>query len=123
MNNQVCIVLKEVVEKHWDLEADQALQVTLAVAGADKPVRYVVVITDFEAISLTLYRLVSSHVAPRSIIILLLLESTKAIYCLIRLEFLNYFCFPNDKGVYELGERVFPDFHHHPLIEFIKFRG
>ena len=110
-------------KKHWDLEADRTLQVTLAVGSVDKPARYVVVISEFGTPRLTLYKLVSADVAPAGIIILLLLAGTQAIHRLIRPEFRNYFCFPNDKGVLKLDERVLPDFHHYPLIEFIESRG
>ena len=87
------------MEEHWDLEADRALQVSLAMGGANKPARYVVVFSDFGTPRFTLYELVSADVAPRVIIILLLLAGSQAIYCSICWEFCNYLCFPNDKNV------------------------
>ena len=123
MDDKVCIVSPDVVEKHWDLIADRALHVTLAVCAADKPARYVVLVSDFKALCLTLYKLVSADIATADIFLLLLLAGTLAIHCLIRPEFINYLRFPNDTGVYELDERVLPDFHHYPLIEFIESRG
>ena len=95
----MCIVATEVVEEHRDFEAYWTLQVTLAVGSADKPARNVVVVSDFGALSLTFYKLVSANVSPRGIIIFLLLASTQAIHRSIRPEFRNYLCFPNYKGV------------------------
>ena len=83
MDDQVRIVATKVVEEHWGLKVDQALQVTLAVGGADKPAPDVVVVSDFGALSLTFYKLVSADVALRGIIILLFLVSTQAIHRLI----------------------------------------
>ena len=80
----VCIVSTEFVEEHRDLEADRVLQVTLAVGGAYKPARYVVVVANFGTPPLALYELVSADVAPGGIIILLLLASTWAIHRSIR---------------------------------------
>ena len=54
VDDKVCIVSTEVMEEHWDLEADRALQVTLAVGGADKLARYAVVVSKFRTLSLTL---------------------------------------------------------------------
>ena len=45
------------MEELWDLEADRALQVTLAMGGADKAAGYVVVVSNFGTPRLTLYKL------------------------------------------------------------------
>ena len=74
------IVTTEVVEKHWNLEADQALQVTMAVSSADKRASNVVVVTDFRALRLTLYTLVTADVESSGIIILLFRAGTKALH-------------------------------------------
>ena len=90
------IVATEVVEKHWDLETDWALQVTLAVGSADKPARDVVVVTDLGTLRFTFYKLVTAYVAPRGIIIFLLLAVTEALHRLIRPENRNNLHFPHD---------------------------
>ena len=77
------IVATKVVEKHWDLEADRALQITLTVCGADKRARDVVVVTDFGTLRFPFYELVTADVAPRFIIIFLMLTGTKAFHCSI----------------------------------------
>ena len=53
--------------------------------GADKPPRDMVVVTDFGTLCLTFYKLMTTDVAPRCIIIFLLLAGTEALYCPIRL--------------------------------------
>ena len=47
MDDKVRMIATEVVKEHWTFEADRALQVTLAVRGADKPARDVVVVMNF----------------------------------------------------------------------------
>ena len=111
------------MKENWDLEANLALQISLAVNGEDKPTRYVVMVSVFKARSLTLYKLVSADVAMRSIIILLLLAKTQTVHRSFRSHFLKYFRFPNDKGVDKLDERVLPDFDQNPMIEFIESRN
>ena len=69
VNDKVRIVATEIVEEHWDFIADWALQVTLAVGGANKPPRDVVVIRDFGTVRLAFYELVTADVAPSGIII------------------------------------------------------
>ena len=61
------------MKEHWDFEADRALQVTLAMGGADKAAGYVVVVTDFGTLRLALHKLVSADIASCCIIKLLLL--------------------------------------------------
>ena len=56
------------MQEHWDLEADRALQVTLAVGGEDKAAGYFVVVTDFVTLRLALHELVSVDTAPCCII-------------------------------------------------------
>ena len=111
------------MEKHWDLEADWALQVTLAVGGIDKPARDVVVVTDFGTFRFTLYKLVTADVAPSGIIIFLLLAVTEALHRPIRPKNRHDLGFPHDKRVKELSERVVSDFHHSSLIKVIKAQG
>ena len=120
VDDQVRILAREVVEKHWDLKADRALQVTLAVGDADKPACDVVVVSDFGALCLTFYKLVSVNVAPRGITILLVLAGTQAIHRSIRSKNCDDFRFLHDKRVKELGERVYADFHHGALVKVIK---
>ena len=67
------------MKEHWDLEADRALQVTLAVGGADKATGYVVVVTDFGTLRLAHQELVSADIAPCCIIKLLLLASIEPV--------------------------------------------
>ena len=123
VDDQVRIVATKVVQEAWNYNAEWALQVTLAVGGVYKPARNVIVISDFGAFSLTFYTHVSVDVAPRDIIIFFLLASTQAIYCSTCSKLFNYLRFPNDKGVKTLGERVLPDFHNYPLIEFMESRS
>ena len=80
VNDKMRIVATEVVEEHWNLETDRALQVALAVGGADKPARDVVVVTDFGTLRFTFYELVTADVAPSSIIIFFLLAGTEALH-------------------------------------------
>ena len=110
VDNSVRIVATEVVEKHWDLEADRALKVTLAVGGSDKPVRDMVVVSDFRTLRFTIYELVTADVAPSGIIIFHLLAATQALHRSICPKYRYDFGFPHDKRVKELGERVFSDF-------------
>ena len=63
------IVATEVVEEHWNLEADRALQVTLAVCGADEPVCDMVVVSGLRTLRFTFYELVTADVAPSAIIV------------------------------------------------------
>ena len=84
VDDQVRIVGTKVVEKHWDFETDRALQVALAVGGADKPACDVVVVTDFGDLSFALYKLVTADVAPSSIIILLLADTERFIARFVR---------------------------------------
>ena len=86
------IVATEVVKKHWNLEADKALQVTLAVGGADKPACDVVVVTDVKTFRFTLNELMAADVAPSGIIIFLLLAGTQAFYRSIRPENRHNIC-------------------------------
>ena len=118
--DQVRIVYTEVVEEHWDFEADRALQVTLTVGGANKTPRNVVVATDFGTLRLAFYELVTADVAPRCIIIFLLLASTMALHRPIRPENRHDLCFPFEDRVKELSERVLSDFHYVPLVKVIK---
>ena len=67
----MCIVATEIVEEHWDLKADRAIKVTQADVGDDKPVRYLVVVTDFWTCCLTINELVTANAPPSGIIILL----------------------------------------------------
>ena len=62
---------------------------------ADKLARDVIVVTDFGTLCFILYELVTAHVAPRGIIIFLLLASTEALHGLIRPENRNYLRFPH----------------------------
>ena len=117
------IVATKVVEKHWYLKAYRALQVTLAVGGADKPASNVVMVTDFGTLRFILYKLVTADVAPSGIIIFFLLADTKSLHCPIRLENRHNLCFPHNKRVKELGDRVLSDFHHGPFVKVIKTRG
>ena len=80
VEDQVCIVANEVVEEHRDLKPDQALQITLAVGGADKPASYVIVVTDFGTLCFAINELLTADVAQHGIIILLLLVSTQALH-------------------------------------------
>ena len=89
------IVATEVVDKHRDLEADRALKVTIAVESADKRASDVVVVTDIGTVRCTIYDLVTAYVAPRGIIIFLLLASTEALLCLICPENCNNLRFPH----------------------------
>ena len=123
MDDYLCIVATEVVEKHWDLEADRALQITLAVGSTNKPARYMVVMSNFRTLRFPLYELVTADVAPSCIIIFLLLAGTQALYRSICPKYHYDFRFPHDKRVKKLGERVFSDFDHGPLIKVIKTRG
>ena len=63
------ILATEVVNKHWNFEAFQALQVTLAMASAYKPARDMVVVTKFGTLCVILYKLVTADVSPSGIII------------------------------------------------------
>ena len=123
MDDQVRIVATEVVEENRDFETDRALQVTLAVGGADKPARDVVVVTDFGSLRLALYKLVTADVASSGIIILLLLSGTEAHHRPIRPEYRHDLGFPHDKRIKKLGERVLSDLHHGLLMEIIESRG
>ena len=73
------ILATEVVDKHWDLEADRAFQATFAVSSADNPASNVVVVTDFRALCFSLYKLVTADVASSGIIIFFFLAGTKAL--------------------------------------------
>ena len=117
------IVATKVVEEYWDLETDRALQVTLALSGADNPARYVVVVTFFRTLCFTLYKLVTADVAPSCIIIFLLLANTEALHRPIPSENRYNICFLQNQRVKKLGERVLSDLHHGPLVKVIKTRG
>ena len=125
VDDLVSIVATKVVEKHWDLEADRALQVTLAMGSANKPAgaRDMVVVSDFRTLRFPLYELVTADVAPSGIIIFLLLAGTQALHRSICPKYRYDFRFPHDKRVKELGERFLSDFHHGPLVKVIKTRG
>ena len=114
------IVATKVVEKHRDFETDRALQVTLALGGADKLASDVVVVTDLGTLRFTFYKLVTADVAPSCSIIFLLLEGMKAFHRLIRPEYRHDLCFPNNERVKKLGERVLSYFHHGSLVKVIK---
>ena len=115
------IVSTKVVKEHWYFEADWALLVTLAVGGANKPLRDMVVVTDFRILCIAFYKLVTADVAPRCINIFLLLASTKALHRPIRPENRQDLCFPHDERVKKLGESIFSDLHHSPLVKVINF--
>ena len=117
------IVATEVVEEHWNLETDRALQVTLAVCGADEPARDMVVVSDFRTLCFTFYKLVTADVAQSGIIVFLLLAGTQALHRSICPKYRYEFRFPYNKRVKEHGERVLSDFHHGPLVKVIKTRG
>ena len=117
------IVATEVLKKHWDLEADRALQVTLAVGSADKPASHLVVVTDFGTFCFSLYELVTANVEPSGIMIFLLLAGTEALHRPIRQENRHNLCFPHNEQVKKLGERVLSDFHHGPLVKVIETGG
>ena len=123
VDDLVRIVATEVVKEHWNLKAYRPLQVTLAVGGADKPARDVIVVTDIGTLRFTLYELVTADVASNGIIIFLLLANTKTLHRPIRPENRHDLCFPHDERVKKLGERVLSNFHHGPLVKVIKTRG
>ena len=60
VDDKVCIVSTEIMEEHWDLQADRALQFTLTVGDSDKTDSDVVVVPDFGILRLTVYELVSA---------------------------------------------------------------
>ena len=78
------IAATKVVDEHWNLETDRALKVALAVGGADKLARNVVVVKDFGTFRFTLYELMTGNVAPSSIIIFCLLVRTETLHRPIR---------------------------------------
>ena len=80
VDDKVCIVSTKVVEEQWDLEADWALQVTLAVGGANKAAVYVVSVTDFGTLRLAIHELVSADIAPCCVIKLLLLACIEPVH-------------------------------------------
>ena len=88
------IVATEVVEEHWNLEDDRALQVTLALCGADEPARDMVVVSDFKTLRFTFYELVTADVAPSGIIVFLLLAGTEALHRSICPKYHYDFRFP-----------------------------
>ena len=114
------IVATEVLKEHQNLKAYRALQVTLAVGGADKPARDVIVVTNLGTLRFTLYELVTDDVASSGIIIFLLLANTKALYRPIRPENRHDLCFSYDEQVKKLGERVLSNFYHGLLVKVIK---
>ena len=110
------------MKKHWDLEADRALQVTLSVSSADKPARDVVVVKDFGTFRFTLYDFMTADVAPSGIIIFFLLADTQTLHRAICRENRDDFCFVHNERVKELGYRVLFDFHHSSLVKVIQTR-
>lgn len=78
----------------WDLNKYRTLKVTRAMNGADKPTRNILVITNFEALRLTIYEIVTADITPSGIIILQLLAGTEALYRHIRLKYRYDFGFP-----------------------------
>ena len=76
-------------------------------SGADNLTSDVVVITDFGALRMTYYKLVTADVAPSGIIIFLLLTGTKTLSRLIRPKNRTDFRIPDDERLEKLGERVF----------------
>ena len=55
VDDYVCIGATKIVEKHWDLEADQALQGTLAVGSVIKPAGEMVVVSDVKTLRFSLF--------------------------------------------------------------------
>ena len=72
------------MEEHWDFEADRALQVILAVGGADKIPRSVVLITDFGILRIAFYEQETTDVALSGSIKFSLLAGTEALHRPIR---------------------------------------
>ena len=121
--DEMCILATNVREEHWYFKAYWARQIALPVGIANKPARDVVVGTDFGAIDLAFYELVTTNVAARKINLLVLLAGTQTFHRPIFLENRHDLGFQDDKRVEELGERVLLDFHHGFLVNVIKTRG
>ena len=97
------VVSTEVVLEHRSFEANQALQVTLAVGGADKLHCDVVVITNFGTFRFALYELVMADVASNGIIIFFVRAGTQALYRPICHENRTDFRLLQNNRVNELG--------------------
>ena len=82
-----------------------------------------IVVTDIGTVRVTLYEFVTANVAPCGIIIFVLFAGTEALYRPICSKNRYDLCFPHNKRVKELGERVLSDFHHGPYIKINKTRG
>lgn len=80
VNDQVLIDATKVVTDQRDLDADWSLRFALAVSNAYKLASDVVLVTDFEALCFAFYKLVTTDITLRCIIILFFLASTKAVY-------------------------------------------
>ena len=115
VDDQVRVVSTEVVKEDRDPENDRALKFALAVRGAEEESRYVVVVTDLWPLWIVHLELVAADVALRRVLILLL-KRTYAHHRSICSELLHDCLLPLDEHVRELGQRIFPDFHHSQLI-------
>ena len=80
-------------------------------------------VTEFWALDLGLYKLVTANVAARRISIFVQLACTKAFQRPIRPETHYDVCFQDDKRVKKLGERVLSDFHNGLLVKVLITRG
>ena len=70
VDDQVRIVAPEVLEEHRDFKANWALQVTLAVCGAEEVPRDVVVVTDLRPLQVVFLEMVAADVALRRVLTL-----------------------------------------------------
>ena len=91
--------------------------------GADELACDMVVVSDFRTFRFTFYELVTADIAPSGIIVFLLLAGTQELHRSMCPKYRYDFRFPHNKRVKELGERVFSDFYHGPLVKVIKTLG
>ena len=116
VNDQVRIVFTEVMEEDRDPETYRALQVALAVSGADEESRDVVVVTDLRPLWIVFLERVAANVTLSRIVIFFLFLTTNAVHWSICPKLLDDRRLPLDEYVQELGERILADLRHRQLI-------
>ena len=94
VNDQVRVVSTEVVEEDRDSETDRALQVALAVSGADEESSNVIMVSDLRLLRIVLLERVAADVTLRCVLVFLLLLSAYSIHRSIGLKLLEDRRFP-----------------------------
>ena len=123
VDDLVPVVSTEVVEEEWDAATDRALQVALAVSGADNESSDVVVVTDFRPPRIVHLERVAADIALRCLVILFTLLGTYSFHWSICPELLHDRRLLLDEHVQNLGERILSQLYHSQLIVFTESRA